>query len=38
MVFEQGDGSLGLLIRNSTAQNDPERAMGLGRSGFFRDQ
>lgn len=26
MVFEQADGSLGLLIRNSTAQDNPERA------------
>lgn len=26
MVFEQADGKLGLLIRNSTAQDNPERA------------
>jgi hypothetical protein len=24
-IFEQGDGRIGLLIRNSTAQDDPER-------------
>jgi hypothetical protein len=26
MLFEQGDGKIGLLIRNSTAQDNPERA------------
>jgi hypothetical protein len=26
MLFEQGDGRIGLLIRNSTAQDNPERA------------
>ena len=25
-IFEQADGRIGLLIRNSTAQDDPERA------------
>jgi hypothetical protein len=26
MLFEEGDGKIGLLIRNSTAQDNPERA------------